>query len=369
LVLLICTALSLSLTNSGLGMSYSHFWHSDILNKPVEFWINDGLMTVFFLLVGLEIEREFYIGELAVIKQAMLPVLAAVGGMAVPAIIHFAFNNGLPTQNGFGIPMATDIAFCLGILSLLGKRVPGSLKVFLAALAIIDDLGAILIIALFYSKGITIVYLGVGALIFSLMIVFNRIRLYKTWVYLLMGCFLWFCLYRAGIHPTITGILLAFALPFGKGDERSLSYKLQHRLHPIVAFGVLPLFALANTAIVIPSSFIHELTSPNSMGIILGLTIGKPLGIFLFAVSGIALGLCSLPDELRRSYLLGASFLAGIGFTMSVFITLLAFDDSTTVELSKIAVIVGSTLAGIIGYIWLRVSLNRDQAGPKHGGL
>lgn len=358
-VLIGCTILSLALANTALAPAYTQLWHWHLAGQPLEFWINDGLMTIFFLLVGLEIEREVYIGELAGVRKAMLPVIAAVGGMLVPALLHFWLNAGTPTQAGFGIPMATDIAFSLGILALLGSRVPASLKIFLTALAIIDDLGAILVIALFYSKGISLLYLSAAALLFGVMLLLNRRRMYIVWIYLLLGILLWFCLYRTGIHPTITGVLLAFALPFGNGDERSPSYSLQHRLHSIVAFGILPIFALANTAIAVPASFISSLSSDNSLGIGLGLVIGKPLGIFLFSLFGVAFGLCTLPEDLGRRHLLGAGMLAGIGFTMSIFITLLAFPDQATVDSSKIAVIIASVLSGVMGYIWLRAILGR----------
>lgn len=359
LVLLFCTFLSLVVTNSTLGEGYLHIWHFEILSKSVEFWINDGLMTIFFLLVGLEIEREIYIGELSDLKKSMLPVIAAVGGMAVPALIHFGFNSGTPMQQGFAIPMATDIAFSLAILSLLGNRVPISLKVFLTALAIIDDLGAIVVIALFYSKGFSLFYFSCAALLFSGMLVLNRLKFHVVWVYLLLGCVMWFCMYRSGIHATITGVLLAFAIPFGNGDERSPSYPLQLRLHKPVAFIILPLFALANTSIAIPASVLSDLGSSNSYGIISGLLIGKPLGIFLFSVLGVALGMCSVPEDLKKRHLIFVGFLAGIGFTMSIFITLLAYDDPALIISSKISIILGSVLAGLLGYLGLRLTLKR----------
>ncbi|MEO6914834.1 MAG: Na+/H+ antiporter NhaA [Chitinophagaceae bacterium] len=362
LILICCTVLSLTLANSSLADNYMQLWHYNVFSKSTEFWINDGLMTIFFLLVGLEIERELYIGELAGVKKAMLPVMGAIGGMALPALIHFIFNQGSVTQNGFGIPMATDIAFSLAILSLLGKKVPASLKIFLTALAIIDDLGAILIIAFFYSNGIALMYLGFAALLFVIMLVMNRLKVYMISIYLLLGCLMWFCMYRSGIHPTITGVLLAFAIPFGNGDEASPSYKLQHHLHKIAAFLILPLFALANTAIAIPSSFSNDLITPNSLGIILGLLAGKPLGVFLFAILGIVIGWCSLPGDIQRKHIFGAGLLAGIGFTMSIFITLLAFTDAKLIDSAKIAVIVASVLAGLIGYLWLRFTLKDPVA-------
>lgn len=365
LILIFCTAFSLILANTAFSSTYSHLWHYELINKPVEFWINDGLMTIFFLLVGLEIERELYIGELTGIKQAMLPIMAAIGGMVVPAAIHFIFNKGTETQGGFGVPMATDIAFSLGILSLLGNKVPAALKVFLTALAIIDDLGAIMIIALFYSKGLSLLYLGATAVIFIVMLVMNRMKVHKVWIYLLLGCVMWYCLYQSGIHPTITGVLLAFAIPFGNGDEHSPSYKLQHSLHKIVAFFILPLFALANTAINIPATFADDLLSDNSLGIGLGLIIGKPLGVFLFAVAGILLGWCSRPVGMNSKHIAGAGMLAGIGFTMSIFVTLLAFTDEEIVSSSKIAVIIASVLSGLLGYIWLNLTLKKNTVVAK----
>jgi len=314
-------------------------------------------MAIFFLLVGLEIERQLYIGELADLKKAMLPVIAAIGGMIFPAAIHFAFNYKSDSQSGFGIPMATDIAFSLAILSLLGNKVPVSLKIFLTALAIIDDLGAIIVIALFYSKGFSLLYFGFALLVFAIMFILNRIKFYRIWVYLVLGGVMWFFMYRSGIHATITGVLLAFVIPFGNGDEKSPSYNLQHFLHRPVAFFILPVFALANTAILIPSSVITDLASSNSYGIILGLLVGKPLGILLFALLGAGIGVCSIPADIKKQHLLWVGLLAGIGFTMSIFITLLAFSNPATIDTSKIAVIIGSVLSGVLGYIGLKVSL------------
>lgn len=359
LILILCTVISLLISNLGFGEAYAHLWHTELGGRSVEFWINDGLMTVFFLLVGLEIEREIYAGELNTLKQAMLPVMAAIGGMLLPGLFHFLLNHDSVTRDGFGIPMATDIAFSLAILSLLGRRVPGSLKVFLTALAIIDDLGAIMIIAIFYSKAIVLLYLGGAALIFALLLVLNRLRMHKVWIYLVIGVALWYCLYRSGIHPTVTGVLLAFAVPFGNGDEHSPSYGLQHKLHTVVAFAVLPLFALANTAIVIPPSFADDLLSWNSLGIFAGLLLGKPVGVLLFSMLGLALGLCTLPEDLKKRHLFGAGILAGIGFTMSIFITLLAFTDPDIIIGSKIAVLIASLLAGVFGYLWLNMMLGK----------
>jgi Na+:H+ antiporter, NhaA family len=357
LLLMFCSIVSLVISNTSFGQSYLHFWHMDILSKSTEFWINDGLMTIFFLLVGLEIEREIYIGELSNFKKSLLPIFAASGGMIIPAAIHYSFNMGTPSQNGFGIPMATDIAFSLGILSLLGSRVPASLKIFLTALAIIDDLGAIIVIALFYSTGFSLTYFGFASLLFALMIALNRAKFYKIWVYLILGSVMWFCVYRSGIHPTITGVLLAFAIPFGSGNEKSPSYSLQHNLHKPVAFFILPLFALANTAILFPPSLLNTVTNLNSYGIILGLIIGKPLGIFIFSLLGVSLGLCAIPQEINKKHLLGIGLLAGIGFTMSIFITLLAFSENTYIVGAKISVLIASVLAGSLGFLWLYFTL------------
>lgn len=357
IILIICSIISLVLANSFISHSYINFWQTNIISKPLEFWINDGLMTIFFLLVGLEIEREIYIGELSNLKKSLLPVFAAVGGMLFPALIHFSLNQGTYYRSGFGIPMATDIAFTITILSLLGKRIPTSLKVFLTALAIIDDLGAIAVIALFYSKNFSIIYFTFAIVIFFTMIFLNRVRYQKIWIYIILGVILWLLMYQTGIHPTITGVLLAFAIPFGNGDEKSPSFFLQHFLHKPVAFFILPIFALANTAIIFPSSLINSLTNSNSYGIILGLLFGKPLGIFIFSLLGVFFGLCSFPDDIKRIHIFGAGLLAGIGFTMSIFITLLAFTENSDIIDSKIAVLAASVLAAVLGYILLRKSL------------
>ncbi|HEY1040165.1 MAG TPA: Na+/H+ antiporter NhaA [Bacteroidia bacterium] len=362
IILILCTVLSLVLSNSAVGESYLHLFHLKIAHKPIEFWINDGLMTIFFLLVGLEIEREIYIGELSNIRKSLLPIIAAIGGMLVPALIHFSLNSGTATQSGFGIPMATDIAFSLAILSLLGNRVPASLKIFLTALAIIDDLGAIIVIALFYSKGFSLVYFSMAMGLFGVMLILNRLKVYRIWLYLIMGVFMWFCMHKSGIHATITGVLLAFAIPFGKGDEDSVSYRLQHKLHLPVAFIILPLFALANTAIIIPTGILDSLSASNSYGIILGLVIGKPVGVFLFSILGIMIGWCALPDGLKKHHLLLTGLLAGIGFTMSIFITLLAYSDPILIAVSKVAIIIGSVVSAVLGFIGLRLTLKTQNA-------
>lgn len=359
IVLIVCTALSLILANSAISEDYIHFWHMDLAGKAVEFWVNDGLMTVFFLLVGLEIEREVYIGELSNFRKALLPIMAALGGMIVPALIHYSFNSGTNTEEGFGIPMATDIAFSLAILSLLGSRVPSSLKVFLTALAIIDDLGAIIVIAIFYSTDFSVFFLSMAFIPFAIMLALNRFKVYILWIYLLLGMVMWYFMYQSGIHATITGVLLAFAIPFGKGDAESISWKLQHKLHRIVAFFILPVFALANTAIIIPPGIFESLFTPNSKGIILGLVAGKPIGVFLFSTLAIMFGWAILPGDLKKRDLLCVGFLAGIGFTMSIFITLLAFEDPQVVSYSKISIILSSIVAAVLGFVGLKVTLRK----------
>lgn len=365
LILLACTALSLLLANLPWGESYLHLWHIPVGPRPLEFWINDGLMTIFFLLVGLEIEREIYIGEFSEVRKASLPIVAAIGGMIVPAGIHYLFNQGTDYQNGYGIPMATDIAFALGILSLLGKRVPVWIKLFLTALAIIDDLGAILIIAIFYSGEIGWTYLGGAALVFLVLLGLNNRRVYRIWIYLVIGILLWYCLYRAGIHPTITGVLLAFAVPFRDGGDQSPSHRLQHTLHRPVAFLILPLFALANTAIPVSTDSLRLMFHPHGYGIFFGLWLGKPAGIFLFSLLGAGLGLCAIPREWKKSHILGVGMLAGIGFTMSIFISLLAFSDPGIVNTSKLVILIASLVAGITGFLFLRATLPANQASAK----
>lgn len=358
LLLVCCATISLVITNTAWGEGYAHFWHTDIGGRPLEFWINDGLMSIFFLLIGLELERELYIGELSQMKQALLPGLAAVGGMLVPAGIYALINHGTPTASGAGIPMATDIAFAIGVLALLGDRVPVALKVFLTALAVMDDLGAILTIAIFYSGGIQWMYLGAALGLFGALVVLNRLKVHRLWPYLLIGPVIWYLMLRSGVHATIAGVLLAFAIPFGNGDENSPSYGLQHVLQRPVAFGIMPLFALANTCIVLGAGWLPGLLLPDSLGIFFGLVIGKPLGIALFSGAAIAIGWCSLPEGTRFSQLIGVGFLAGIGFTMSIFITLLAFDDPAVVVNAKTAILVSSLVAALVGAFWIRRTLS-----------
>jgi NhaA family Na+:H+ antiporter len=355
-----CTALSLLVANSSWGESYAHFWHYPFAGLTVELWINDGLMAVFFLLVGLEIEREIYIGELSTFRLAILPIVAALGGMLVPAGIHLLLNNGTPTASGAGIPMATDIAFALGILSLAGKAVPPAIKVFLTALAIIDDLGAILVIALFYTEQLSILYLSIALLTFALLFFMGKKGITRGWVYGIGGLVLWYCMFRSGVHATISGVLLAFAIPFGKGGNQSLSARLQHFLHPIVAYFIVPVFALANTGIILSGEILHTLGSVNSLGIMMGLTLGKPIGIVLFSAVAVQIKTASLPSGVAWKHIMAAGMLAGIGFTMSIFITILAFPDSATIVSSKVAILVASLLSAFIGLFTFRLFGSRS---------
>ncbi len=354
ITLIVCTLFSLLCANSIIGQNYISIWHYSFYNHPIEYWINDGLMTFFFLLIGLELEREIYIGELSNIKKALFPILAAIGGMIFPASIYLALNYGTFTQSGAGIPMATDIAFALGILSLLGKRIPISLKIFLTALAVIDDLGAILIIALFYTKTILWTNLLIALGIFVFLFLLNRLKIQNLIPYLIGGVAMWFFMLNSGVHATITGVLLAFVIPFGNGNKSSSSYLLQHSLHKPVAFILLPLFALANTAIILNSNWIDYINQKYTIGIALGLIIGKPIGIWLFSFLSVKLKLCQLPENTNWKSIFGVSILGGIGFTMSIFIALLALPNSTYIDNAKIIILISSFLMGIIGIIFLK---------------
>jgi NhaA family Na+:H+ antiporter len=359
ILLIVCTIVSLVITNSSIGANYLSLWHAYVGGLSVEHWINDGLMAIFFLFIGLELERELQVGELSDFKNALLPIFAAIGGICVPALIHFVFNNGTATQAGIGIPMATDIAFALGVLALLGNRVPASLKIFLTALAVIDDLGAIVVIAVFYTAKLSILYLiaalAVGGLLFAL----NRFfRVMSLFPYLIGGALMWFLMLKSGVHATIAGVLLAFTIPFSaeEDDEASPSHRLEHFLQKPVAFVILPIFALCNTGIVIGADALQNLATPNSLGIVSGLVIGKPLGITLLSFIVVSLGICRLPLDLNWKHVFGAGILGGIGFTMSIFITNLAFaGENSEINASKMAILLASLTAGTIGFLWLKL--------------
>ncbi len=358
--LIACTLLSLFLANSIWSENYIHIWHYQLGNYSLEYWINEGLMTIFFLLIGLELEHEIHSGEISNIKNALLPISGALGGMLIPAGLFLLLNFGTKTQSGAGIPMATDIAFALGILSLLGSKVPTSLKIFLTALAIIDDLGAILIIAIFYTSNLHWINLIIALSIFGVLMVLNRMKIHNLIPYLIGGIFMWYFMLNSGVHATITGVLLAFAIPFHNGSKKSPSKILQHFLHKPVAYFILPIFALANTAIIINSDWHFALSHNYTLGIALGLIVGKPIGIGLFCYLAVKLKICSLPKDINWKAIIGVGFLGGIGFTMSIFITLLAFSDAEHIDDSKIMILVSSLIAGIIGLLFLKSVLKKN---------
>lgn len=362
LILVFCTVISLIIANSAWGETYSHFWHLQFARYGIVHWINDGLMAIFFLLIGLELEREIYIGELSKLKDALLPVFGAIGGMLIPAAIYMAFNYGTPTQSGTGIPMATDIAFAIGILSLLGNKVPVSLKIFLTALAVIDDLGAILVIAIFYTKELSLLNLSIALGMWGVLFILNRLKVRNLIPYLIGGVIMWYFMLQSGVHATITGVLLAFSLPFGSGGKKSTSYILQKFLHKPVAFFILPIFALANTAIAIKGNIAETLTQNYSLGIFGGLVLGKPLGIFLLSLLAVSIGLCKLPEGVNWKSIIGVGFLGGIGFTMSIFITLLAFNDNEIINHAKLVILISSLTAGLAGFLLLKFILKNNQA-------
>jgi NhaA family Na+:H+ antiporter len=420
IVLLACAAVAMVWANSPWAESYFHLWESHLvvsggpidLDYSLHYWINDGLMAVFFFMVGLEIKREVLVGELASPKQAALPIAAALGGMLVPAGIFVLFNAGTPELRGWGIPMATDIAFALGVLALLGSRAPAGLKIFLAALAIVDDLGAVLVIALFYSEGIDWTMLLYGGITLIVLLGANRGGVRRPAVYALLGLVLWYFFLKSGVHATIAGVLLATTIPaktrinvpdfVGRAREylqrfeadglrpdpahpltpqqesalerleeaaegvQSPLLSIEHAIVPWVAFGIMPLFALANAGVALEPEVVAGVGSPVVLGVALGLLIGKPIGVGLFAWGSVKLGLAGFPAGVRTMHLLGVGFLAGIGFTMSLFIAGLAFGD-TTLELAKVGVLAASTIAGFIGYAILRARGN-PGAVTRTGG-
>ncbi|HMU06545.1 MAG TPA: Na+/H+ antiporter NhaA [Kaistella sp.] len=362
IILILCVAISLLIANSSLGESFQNLLDKNIgtelfhLNYPLSIWINDGLMAIFFLLVGLEIKREIVEGELSNFKSASLPIIAAIGGMIVPAAIYFLFNHGTEYAKGWGIPMATDIAFSLAIISMLGRKVPLSLKIFLAALAIVDDLGAILVIAVFYTDQIHWDYLGLSALMVTILVALNFFNFKKHIFYIIPGLFLWYFMHHSGIHATIAGVLLAFTIPTNiSTTEISPLEKLEQKLHLPVNFLIMPIFALANTNITFRSGMVDGLFTNFGYGIILGLFLGKLLGITFFSWIFIKLKISSLPDQSSWTQVMGAALLAGIGFTMSIFIALLSFKGHPQIQdEAKFAVLVASVISGFAGYSLLR---------------
>ena len=363
ILLIFVTLLALILQNSFLSAFYSTFLHIPIqigfgdfiLAKPLILWVNDGLMAIFFFLIGLEVKREILEGELSSIKQVGLPFVAAVGGMVVPALIFTFFNyNDSFAMKGWAIPTATDIAFALGILALLGSRIPSSLKVFLMALAIIDDLGAIVIIALFYTHELSFVSLAIAGIALCGLVALNYLNVTKKWLYIIVGTILWVSVLKSGVHATIAGVLCAFTIPL-RGQKVSMLKEMEHAIHPWSALFILPLFAFVNAGVELQGVALSSFTSGVSLGIMLGLFVGKQLGVFLFSYVMIKCKFVSLPSGSSLKAFYGVTILTGIGFTMSLFIDGLAYQDSALFHhADKLAIFVGSFLSGAIGYLFLK---------------
>ena len=365
--------LALVIANSAWSGVYDHLLHAPItlgvspisLQKTVLHWINDGLMVIFFFVVGLEIKRELVSGALSNFGTASLPLLGAIGGMVVPALIYIGINAGdAEAMRGWAIPAATDIAFAVGVIALLGSRVPTSLKVFILALAIIDDLGAIVIIALFYTENLSPLALAAGLVVLAMLIGLNRLGYKSAWPYLVLGFLLWLCVLKSGVHATLAGVVTAFAVPLGTDDRTGPAERLEHNLSPYVSFLVLPAFAFANAGVSLAGIGIDKLSEPIPLGIALGLFLGKALGISLFAWVAIRAGLSRMPEAANALQLFGVSVLGGIGFTMSLFIGMLAFPDPAYATSIRLGVLAGSIASATIGYLLLRFAAGRvvDQA-------
>ncbi|MEN5193155.1 Na+/H+ antiporter NhaA [Sphingobacterium faecium] len=362
ILLFICVIISLIIANTSLGSSLQALLDWELgyestavhLKYSVLLWINDGLMAIFFLLVGLEIKREIVEGELSSPKKASLPILCAIGGAVIPALIYLSINAGTDTASGWGIPMATDIAFALAVITLLGNKIPASLKIFLAALAIVDDLIAILVIALFYSSGIEITYLIYAGIGLTILVIMNRLNILNPYLYLIPGVFIWYFIHHSGIHATVAGVLVAMTIPTNDTAIESPLERLEHALVKPVNFLIIPIFAFANTNITIESEMIHGLIAPLGLGISLGLLLGKPLGIFLMAFICSKLKISSLPEGSNLKHIIGIGLLAGIGFTMSIFISILSYENPLYVNEAKLSILISSVLAGLIGYFLLK---------------
>jgi len=369
ILLIGCTVAALVWANSPIAGSYFHFWHIDLtfgrigglVAKPLHFWINDGLMALFFLLIGLEIKRETLVGELASFRKAALPIAAAFGGMIVPAGLYLVFNHGGPGASGWGIPTATDIAFALGVLALLGDRVPTSLKVFLAALAIADDIGAVLVIAFFYTAQISWPSLGVAGLFFVALLVVNRVGGRDLLIYAILGVGLWVAFLQSGIHATVAGVLLAITIPARQRtasravltSSESPMLRLEHALIPWNGYLIMPVFALANAGVALGGGAARSVVAPVSLGVIFGLVIGKPIGVVLFSWLATRTRLAAMLDGIGWRQIIGVGMLGGIGFTMSLFIANLAFGNGPALETAKVGILVASVVSGIAGVIVL----------------
>lgn len=375
ILLIIVTILALLLENSFMHTFYTSFLHTPVeirfgelqIAKPLLLWVNDGLMAVFFFVIGLEVKREVVEGHLSSLSQISLPGMAAIGGMVVPALIFIAFNNGDNfSMNGWAIPTATDIAFALGILSLLGNRVPVSLKIFLMALAIIDDLGAIVIIALFYTSELSTTSIVIAAIALFILLVMNRMNVAIKSAYIVVGIILWVSVLKSGVHATLAGVALAFMIPLSSKDKEgnsfSMAKEMEYDLHNWVAFMILPLFAFVNAGVDLKGISIEEMAGPVPLGIMLGLFIGKQLGVFGFSWIAIKMGWASLPKESNWTLLYGVSVLTGIGFTMSLFVDTLAYNDTQIYHYAdKLAILVGSFLSAIVGYLILRIATAKSR--------
>jgi len=412
ILLIIATVIALVWANSPFAESYHHLWHTYLtidlggmgLKYSLHHWINDGLMVIFFFVVGLEIKRELLVGELSSVKKAALPIAAALGGMIFPALIYVLFNSGTEGASGWGIPMATDIAFVVGILALLGKRVPLALKIFILALAIVDDLGAVLVIAIFYTSNISYTSLLIGGGFLALLIIMNRMGVRNLLLYTLVGVALWLAFLKSGVHATVAGVLLAFTIPVSSrintkkfknetevllkdfddagehGDnvltnserlviidqienncEKILTplQRFEHGLHPWVAFFIMPIFALANAGVTIGEGLGAALINPVSIGIILGLFIGKQIGIFSFSYLAVKFKIASVPEGVSWMKIYAASILAGIGFTMSLFIANLAFDTAELLDIAKVGILAASLISGVVGFLILKSALDK----------
>ncbi|HAS6075640.1 TPA: Na+/H+ antiporter NhaA [Vibrio vulnificus] len=366
ILLVIAAAIAMVIANSPLNESYQAVLHTYVFGMSVSHWINDGLMAIFFLLIGLEVKRELLEGALKSRETAIFPAIAAVGGMLAPALIYVAFNGNDPEAiKGWAIPAATDIAFALGIMALLGKRVPVSLKVFLLALAIIDDLGVVVIIALFYSGDLSTLALTVGFAMTGVLFMLNAKNVTKLIWYIVVGFILWVAVLKSGVHATLAGVVIGFSIPLqGKKGEHSPLKQMEHALHPYVAFAILPVFAFANAGISLEGVSLSGLTSMLPLGIALGLLVGKPLGIFTFSWAAVKFGVAKLPEGVNFKHIFAVSVLCGIGFTMSIFISSLAFGGANPDfdTYSRLGILMGSTTAAVLGYFLLHVSLPKTAA-------
>ncbi len=376
ILLIFVTILALILQNSALSGVYTSFLHTPVevrfadlhIAKPLLLWVNDGLMAIFFFVIGLEVKREVMEGHLSSLSQITLPGIASIGGMVVPALVFVAFNNGAEfAMNGWAIPTATDIAFALGILSLLGNRVPISLKIFLMALAIIDDLGAIIIIALFYTSELSTMSISIAGAALVVLFIMNRLNVARQAAYILVGIILWVSVLKSGVHATLAGVALAFMIPLHSKDEHgkpfSMAHHMEHSLHYWVAFFILPLFAFVNAGVDLRGISIEEMGGNVPLGIMAGLFIGKQVGVFGFSWVAIKLGIASLPKEATWTTLYGVAVLTGIGFTMSLFVDSLAYNDTKIFHYAdKLAILLGSLFSGLMGYFVLKIATKEKKA-------